>query len=226
MHKKTVMKIVMKVLIVAAMLGIATESLAQTFGIKGGLNLANMLTKNDYLKNYESSKIIPGFNAGVTLEFPIKGMFSFDMGMLLSTKGIKLYDKGVNHEFSNIIKLLYIDIPLTAKTYFNVGNAKIYVSIGPYLGIGLSGEERSEGTIFGNTSNSTESVNWGNDADNDDLKRLDFGLTAGAGVEINSFEVGLSYGLGLANIFSNTDGGRKACNRVLGLSLGYKFGGK
>jgi hypothetical protein len=220
------MKNLMKLLIVVVMFGIATESIAQTFGLKAGLNLSNMLDKDDGITISDNYKMKPGLNAGATIEFPIKEMFSFEMGMLLSTKGTKQHEKGVDYELSGIFKLLYIDIPLTAKAYFNVGGAKIYGAIGPYLGIGISGESKYEGTFNGNTTIITETVDWGNDADNDNLKRLDFGLTTGAGVEINSFEIGVSYGLGLANIFSNTDGGRQLSNRVLGISLGYKFGGK
>ena len=71
-----------------------------------------------------------------------------------------------------------------------------------------------------------EDVEWGSDKEKDDLKRLDFGLTMGGGVEINSIQIGLTYALGLANISSYTDYGTKINNRVLGLSVGYKFGGK
>jgi hypothetical protein len=48
-------------------------------------------------------------------------------------------------------------------------------------------------------------------------------LTFGAGVEINSVLIGLNYSLGLGNISPNTDNGNMINNRVLGLSVGYKF---
>jgi hypothetical protein len=213
-----------KLLIVIVIFGIATDSLAQTFGIKGGLNLSNMLYKGSTEGYSNNFTMKPGFNAGATLEFPIKGMFSFDMGVLLSTKGYKNYEKWGREQYETriTIKLLYIDIPLTAKAYFNVGGAKIYGAIGPYLGIGLSGESKYEVTEVssGTTNNYTETINWGYD-----MKRLDFGLTIGAGVEINSIEIGVSYSLGLANI-PDPDAGDIIRNRVLGISLGYKFGGK
>jgi len=66
---------------------------------------------------------------------------------------------------------------------------------------------------------------WGS-GEYDFLKRLDFGLTGGAGIEINFIQIDLSYGLGLANISSYTNDGDKINNRVLGIFLGYKFGGK
>ena len=176
----------MKQLLVVVMFGMAGESLAQTFGIKAGLNLSDMLIKDDEVIYTDNSTMKPGFNAGATLEFPVKGMISFEMDLLFSTKGYKLDEKDGNYESTSNIKLLYIDIPLTAKAYFNVGGSKIYGAIGPYLGIGLSGEGKYEVTINGNTTNETVTVDWGSDPVNDDMKRLDFGLIAGAGVEINS----------------------------------------
>ena len=220
------MKGLMNLLIVFVMFGITAESLAQTIGIQAGLNLSDMLMKDDEGVYGDNFKIKPGFNAGATLEFPIKEMFSFNMGLLLSTKGYKVDDKYGTTEFKGTFKLLYIDIPLTAKAYFNVLGARIYGAIGPYFGVGLSGKYKFDVTINGDTTTDTENINWGSDAADDDLKRLDFGLTAALGVEINSIDIGVSYGLGLANISSFTDGGTKVKNRVLGISLGYKFGGK
>ena len=66
-------------------------------------------------------------------------------------------------------------------------------------------------------------MKWGSD-DEDDFKRLDFGLGIGAGVAFNAFEVGLGYALGLANISSYTEGGSKASHKVFSVSVAYKFG--
>ena len=85
---------------------------------------------------------------------------------------------------------------------------------------------KAEFTYGGESDSEEEDVEWGSDEENDDLKRLDFGLTMGAGVEISSIQIGLTYGLGLANISSYNDNGNKINNRVLGISVGYKFGGK
>jgi hypothetical protein len=92
--------------------------------------------------------------------------------------------------------------------------------------MGLSGGSKLETTYGGNTESDTEAVNWGSDAENDDFKRLDFGLVAGAGVEINSILIGVSYGYGLANISSYTADGTRVSNRILSVSAGYRFGAK
>ncbi|RIJ47070.1 hypothetical protein D1614_16720 [Maribellus luteus] len=63
----------------------------------------------------------------------------------------------------------------------------------------------------------------GNSGD-DDLKRMDFGLMMGAGVEIDKFQFGVGYDLGLANIDPAGDSDNFAKNRVLKISVGLMFG--
>ena len=224
------MKNLFKLLVLVIALTMTTEVFAQTFGIKGGLNLSNLLAQDDDDTYIDDAKMIPGFHIGATAEFPLTEMFSFETGLLLSTKGFKMSEEETfmeeNYKYEEKLNLLYLDIPLSAKASFDLGGAKIYGVFGPYLGIGLSGKSKYEVTFDGETESNEEDVKWGSDEDESYLKRLDFGLTMGAGVEINSFQIGLSYGLGLANISTYTDGGYKINNRVLGISVGYKFGRK
>lgn len=220
----------MKLLIVGIAFIMATESYAQTFGVKAGLNLSNMLAKDDDDTYSDDYKMNPGFNIGATAEFPITEMFSFETGLLLSTKGFKISEEetfmGETWKFEGKMNLFYLDIPLTAKASFNLGGTKIYGVFGPYIGMGISGKNKVEFTAMGETETDEKDIKWGSDEDEDDLKRFDFGLTMSAGIEISSIQFGLSYGLGLANISPYTDGGTKFSNRVLGISVGYKFGGK
>jgi len=224
------MKYLANLLVVVIVCTMTTELFAQNFVVKGGLNLSNMIAKDDEETYSDDFKMRPGFHVGAAVEFPINEMFSFETGLLLSTKGFKMSEEetydGETYKFEEKINLLYFDIPLTAKATFDLGGAKIYGVFGPYLGMGLSGKEKYEVTIDGETDTEEEDIEWGSDEDEDFLKRLDFGLTMGAGVEISSIQIGLTYGLGLANISSYNDDGTKVNNRVLGISVGYKFGGK
>ncbi len=224
------MKNLVKLFVVVIAFTMTTELFAQNFGVKAGLNLSNMLMKDDDDTYSDDFKMNPGFHIGATAEFPLAEMISFETGLLLSTKGFTVSEEetfmGETYKIEGKMNLLYLDIPLTAKASFDLGGAKIYGAFGPYLGMGLSGKSKYEGTYNGETETYEEDIEWGSDEDESDLKRLDFGLTMGAGVEINSIQIGLSYGLGLANISPYTDGGTKINNRVLGLSVGYKFGGK
>lgn len=206
----------------------AEESFAQALGVKAGLNLSNLIMKDDDETYSEDFKMNPGFHFGLTAEFPITEMISFEPALLLSTKGAKILEEetysGETYKYEGKVNLFYLDIPLTAKAYFDIENARAYGVFGPYLGMGLSGKSKWEGSYMGETESEETDINWGSDEE-DDLKRLDFGLSVGAGVEIKSVQIGLSYNLGLTNISANTYGGEKTNNRVLGISIGYKFGG-
>ena len=198
-----------------------------SFVVKGGLNLSNLLVKDNettYSKDFKSK---PGFHVGLTTEIPISGKVAFESGILLSTNGFKnsvteTTGNGI-FEHNDSYNLLYIDIPLTGKAYFNVGQTKIFGALGPYIGLGLSGKVKSELTTNGQTESINQNIKWGTNS-GDNLKRPDFGMTASIGTEISSIQFGLYYNLGLANISATTDNGYKINNRVFGLTVGYKFG--
>lgn len=208
---------------------ITTASYAQIFGVKAGLNLSTMVLKDNDGNYSDDFKMNPGFHVGVTGEFPLTEMFSFETGLFLSTKGLKanqLVDipLGPTTETKTKMDLLYLDIPLTAKASFVIGSTKIYGVLGPYLGMGLSGKNKYEITEVGETRTGENNITWG--SEENDYKRLDFGLTAGTGIMIKPIQIELFYSLGLANISHQSVNGSKFSNRVLGLSIGYKFAGK
>jgi hypothetical protein len=218
------MKNLVQLFLVFIAITITTDALyAQKFGIKAGLNLSTMHAEDDKDGTWDDLKMNPGFHIGATAEFPITEMFSFETGLLLTTKGYKMSRERASWDaYESELNLLYLDIPLTAKASFDLGGTRIYGVFGPYLGIGLSGKFKSKaGPTEEDTGSYEYDIEWGSE-----LKRVDFGLTMGAGVELNSIQIGLTYSLGLANISSYTDGGYKMKNRVLGISLGYRFGGK
>ncbi|ARV05992.1 hypothetical protein BTO04_04425 [Polaribacter sp. SA4-10] len=223
------MRNLVKLFLVVIAITMTTDALyAQKFGIKAGFNLSNMLAKDNEETYSDDFKMKPGFHIGATVEFPLTEMFSFETGLLLSTKGLKSsYEEtfaGETYKEESQLNLLYPDIPLTAKASFDMGSGKIYGLFGPYLGVGLSGKSKYESSYDDETESSEEDIEWGSNEDESDLKRMDFGLTMGAGVELNPIQIGLTYTLGLANISPHTDGGTKIKNRVLGISLGYRFG--
>ena len=215
------MKNVLKLFIVVLMLGWSVNSFAQAiFGVKAGLNLSNMLAKDNDM-NYSNEfnfKMKPGFNFGPTLELPINEQFSFETALLLSTLGTKAeFDNGEGTTKGSI-NFLYLNLPLTLKAKFDVGGTQLFGALGPYLGYGISGKSKVDGEP-------DQDIKWGS-GDNDDYKPFDFGLHFGAGVGIKALEISLTYELGLANMSIYTDNGYKEMNRVLAINLGYKFGKK
>jgi len=217
------MRKLITLLVVFFVVSFATEVIAQTIRARAGLNLSKMLVKNDddTWSDDEEYKMLPGFHLGATAEFPINDMFSFETGLLFSTKGIKAKDEDGDYEYVNKLSLSYLEIPLTGKAAFDIGGAKIYGVFGPYVGIGLFGKYKWEETYNGDTDKDDENVDWGSDEDKDDYKRLDFGLSIGAGVEIDALQIGINYGLGLANVSPYSDNGYREKHRVFGITVGY-----
>ena len=212
------MKIFTKISMIALISLFCLQSNAQTFGLKAGLNLSNMLIKD----NDENSDLnnIPGFHIGAIVDMPFNEFLSFESGLLFTTKGYKFEEEEL-FKLKAETKLYYLDIPLTLKASHDLGNGlKMFGTAGPYVGIGLSGKTKAtfEGVIMDD-----DNINWGS-SDDDDLKKLDWGLTFGGGVEINSIIIGISYDLGLSNISAYQDYGSTIKNKVLKFSVGYMFG--
>ena len=209
-----------KLLIIVVAFTMTTKSFAQVkYGVKAGLNLANMLEKDDdetYSEDY-SMKI--GFHLGGTAEIPISEKFSVQPGLLFSTKGFKMKIEGIDGFFEDMninVNLNYLEIPINAIYKIELGSSKLCINTGPYLGYALSGKVSYD--------KDSESIDIGS-SDDDDLKALDYGFNIGAGIEINdAITIGLQYGLGLGNLSIDTDNGYKLNNRVIGISVGYMFG--
>jgi len=224
------MKTIKNSLFVLLLITLASSSFAQSFGIKAGLNLSNMLMKDDDDTYSDDNKMLPGFHLGVVAEIPFSETFSFEPGLFLSTKGFKYSEEGTEagetYEYKEKAVLYYIDIPLNLKANFGTGKTKFYGLFGPYIGMGLSGKYKSESTFMGETESDNSDVKWGSNSDDDDMKRFDFGISIGAGVQFGAINVGAGYALGLINTSAYTDNGYIMKNKVLSVSVGYKFGGK
>ncbi len=198
------------------------------FGVKAGLNLSNMLDKDDVYTYSDDYKMKPGFHVGATVNIPLTDLLSFETGLIFDTKGYKITetiyetDTTVGIEARATANICYLDIPLTIRASYDLGNDLIlFGAFGSYLGIGLTGKYKVKFSYLNQTAEEEEKIAWG-----DGAKRLDFGLTFGGGIEISVFQIGVSYDLGLTSIAYETDGGYIAKNRVLRLSFAYIIGKK
>lgn len=221
------MKNAIKLFAVSIFMLSTTGIFAQTLGVQAGLNFSTIRFSDDdgsYNDDFDSKV---GFNAGLTAEFPIAEMFSIETGLLVSTKGVRSTLEtnvfGVTTKATDKLNLVYLDIPINARVNIPIGNTKIFATTGPYIGIGLTGKAKSELEVNGDTTKETVDVSWGNDDLEDDFKRLDFGVSLGGGIQIRAVEVGISYAVGLANTSPFNGNGTKRTNRVLSVSVGYKF---
>jgi len=219
------MKNFTKLLLVVMVSFLSFESFAQTFRIIGGLNLSNMLVKDEEDTYSDDFKMKPGFHIGATVEFPLSNVLSLSTGLLIDTKGFTTKEEGQDWVTKEKLNLYYLDIPIVLKAAneFDSG-VKIFGLIGPYIGVGLSGKVKEEYEYQGQKETFEGDVEWGNDVNEDYLRRFDSGLTFGGGVEVKAILFGISYDLGLYNVLPDNDYGIKMKNRVLKLSIGYRLG--
>lgn len=214
--------------LVLVILSLGFSAAAQTFGVRAGLNLSNAVVKDDVDTYSDDYMYLPGFHAGVLAEFPVAGIISVEGGAFFSTRGYKVEDEMVlfdeKFEFKYKTTLYYLVIPVTAKATIDVGPLSVFGQLGAYAGSGLSGKFHSETTVAGDTETEEADVEWGNDEMEDHFKRLDFGLTAGAGVQIKNIRAGVAYDHGLANICTYTQDGYSCVNRVISIYVALVIG--
>lgn len=188
---------------------VAQVAIAQSFGIKGGVNFANMSFSNSGLNI--SPKSIIGFHFGAVAEFELQESLSFNTGILYSLKGYKIKMDILGESMEATEKLNYLEIPLNFAYKFPLNEtSKFFVQAGPYLGYALSGKAKSDGE-----STDIKFEKGG-------MKRLDFGIGFGPGVEFGPIVASVNYQLGLANVADDPDVTAK--NKVLQISVAYMLG--
>jgi hypothetical protein len=203
-----------------------TPTYGQTFSIKAGLNMSRISGLLDGYNYYsDPQKVKFGPLLGATVEWPINKVFSFETGLLISTKGYKVIGyfysaDGLEREDSKeTLSLFYSNMPLTAKASFHLGGIKAYGFFGPYFGLGTYGMYKKETTINGETETRKYQSFW--HGYNFKYKQFDMGLTSGIGAEISVFKIELSYDFSLRDMDLDSYDNLITRNHVVGVSLSY-----
>ncbi len=196
---------------------------AQNIIVKGGLNIATMLEQSDDYNWSEDLKYgySLGYNAGVFAEFAVADDLSWEVGLALNTKGFKIDEEALVLKYN----LLFVDLPIKLKATYPIStNLKAYVAGGVSAGYAIGGNMDMEMTILGETINEKEDIKFGDDPEEDDSKRLDYGVIGGAGIMYKAAFLEVNYYHGLANLSLETDNGYIQSTRLIGITLGYRFG--
>jgi hypothetical protein len=197
-----------KILVVVAV-AILTAGSAQAqfkFGVRAGFNLTNLSFGKELPGSLirSDTRFKPGFQMGVVGDYSFGESFAIQPGLVFATQGcaIKHYDGTEN--------LYYLQLPVNARYQLDLGQTKLLLQAGPYLGYGLGGEwEDGEDIVMGS----------GDDAD---YKAFDFGVGVGAGLRFGKIQAVLGYNIGLIDI--DLSEYRSVKNYGLALTLTYLFG--
>ena len=196
-----------KLIFIICLFMLVQVSMAQKFGLKGGVNFASMSFSSG---GYDiSPKSIVGLHFGPVADFKLSESLCFNTGILYSLKG---YKEKVQDE-STSVKLNYLEIPLNLAYKFSINEtSRFFIQAGPYLGYALSGKMKID--------DQSESI----DFDKDEVKRFDFGLGAGLGFELGPIAPSVSYQLGLSNVSDSSEDDMTIKNKVFQISVAYMFG--
>jgi hypothetical protein len=211
----------LKSFLAVAFIFIAAQSSAQSFGLRIGTNFSNQLWK-DMNVNYSNEgdfKMLPGGNLDFLIELPVYEGFSIEPGLIFNTKGYKIQVSSGDNKYLENNYLVYIDLPINIKYTIEIGKPKLFVLAGPYFAYGVFGKGYTKETVAGIESTSEYDYEWG-DKLTDDFKPFDIGISFGGGVQLGSFVIGASYGLGLRNISPVTENESQIRNRFLSISIG------
>ncbi len=217
------------------LLFISIQSFAQIrYGVKAGLNLATFGI-NVVLKQNAQQETNPSFHIGITVERSFSESFYLESGLLLSGKGGKLVITeqytGFTYTQTKTDSPLYLEAYSNALYKIDIGSSKLLLFAGPYFGYGIAGTMKKKNEAFNVSPTLTvllppdesKDIQFGTTAGSD-YTSDDFGLNIGAGIELNNIQFRLQYGLGLSNI-APPPGFPNIKNRVIGISIGYMFGG-
>lgn len=191
------------VLTLTAAFGFSEVAAQPGFGLRGGLNIAN-------LNNVDDADSRTGFMGGAYINVPVPmSPVSIQPELLYTQKGAEASETFGGETVTVTNKLDYVEIPVLAKFSFAPGPVTPHVYFGPYLAINVSAELEAEG----GGQSSSEDIK-------DAVKDTDFGVVVGAEVDISKFNVGVRYGAGLTEIYEE---GGDAKNGVLSIVAGINF---
>ena len=182
-----------------AALAIAGANAQTKFGVRAGLNLADVAVKSEYAK--VESKIRPAFYVGGLAEFAFNDVVLMDAGLTYSNQGAKAKE-GDRADIQHALNL---------PVWFKYDFAGFRPKAGLYAGYILSQQTKAGDKVT--------------TVDKDLYNHFDYGI--GLGAEYNLPNNGLffeaSYNWGLANLQKNGDSKNYANNRVIQVGVGYKF---
>lgn len=221
-----------KLLAMALCAGIFTTAKSQVY-VQGGLNLANITTSNS--GSTQKDNLLSTFNAGIMARTNPDELIALETGLILEGRGSKTESGSGSTYYTAKFNPLYLEVPANFILRLPLeSKSNIFINAGPYIAMGISGESTVNGQIAGVSFQSTKDIEFtstdpsANDQAYSKLKRFDYGLNIGAGLDLRKILLKVNYGYGLSKINStetNNSSNEKDKYRTLSISLGIPIGG-
>ena len=196
MKKLSAVAIGIIVVLAIAIQPIFAQDNAMQFGVKVGLNLANLsFDPEPEGTSYDAST---KFGLGGIMLYPLSEVLDLQVEALYLLKGTKSKFDFFGEVFEAEFNFAYLSVPVMVRYNLGSGDASPYIVVGPEFGFLLSAK-----TKFGDEEEDFK----------DEVKSIDLGFNVGAGV---SMDLGtmpafaeVRYSLGLSDIDDNDAGTTK-----------------
>ncbi|WP_457809845.1 porin family protein [Flavobacterium rhizosphaerae] len=176
------------------------DSMAPSFGVKGGVNFATV--NGD---DFDSPDSRTSFHVGVVGEMPVGSFISIQAEALYSGQGFEVDGGGFFGDRKVEYQIDYINVPVLGKFYLTDG---LSVEAGPQFNFKVNEEIDFDAN--------DDDGDW----NRDEVKSFDFGVAAGVTFQTSMglFAYG-RYTQGLTDIIDDAD----VKNSVFQLGIGFKF---
>jgi len=188
--------------IVLAVAFAAPASAQMSYGVKAGVNFANVSFDGE--ADVPSSGRI-GALAGAFATIPLRGWLSVQPEAIYTMKGASLDMADIESDF--IVD--YLEVPLLARLSVR---RNVYVAAGPSMAFRLRAKAR---TSFGGSAQELDLK--------DDVESFDLGVVGAAGIEVGRWVFDGRYTHGVSDTDADTSDDVKIRNRVFSLSAGIRF---
>lgn len=185
--------------------GFAQTEKGLTINMRAGITYSKLANKTG--SNYLSSLFASGV-LGIPFGHLKTGLISLQPGMSLYKMG---YERDVSGTGLSVKRTTtYIQVPLSLVSYFDLGNGKIFVGLGPYASYPLSSKLDTE---VGGQATSADAT--------DHLPGYDWGFTGHLGyMIIGGVSANIGYTLGMAESIKSRSNSE---NRSIWAGLGFSF---
>ncbi|MDE7334734.1 MAG: PorT family protein [Muribaculaceae bacterium] len=215
-------------LLAASAMGVSAQHFYSpdlAIGVRAGATMSNMAWQPSVRQS-----MTPGCMAGLTIRYTEEKYFGLVADLVLTQRGWaeKFED---NPEFSYRRQFTYVQLPVMTHIYFGSQKFRGFVNLGPSVGFMI--DDRITSNF--NYRNTAEVANFPSGRRTAQLdmavyRKVDYGITAGAGVEFrarrkHSFMVEARFYYGIGNVFSSKRGDTFGASRTMSLeaSAAYLF---
>lgn len=187
------------ILTAVAVIAACTVASAQKFGVTAGFTSSDAKS----IENLDF-KSVAQYNVGVTFNMPLPFGLAIQPALLYQSKALN----ATAGQLSSKTTVGYLELPVQVQWGMDLLLLRPYVFAEPFVGVGINtGTDVKLTSAVGNYEKNP-------DLGFDILKRMEYGIALGAGVDVWKLQVSLKYFWNLGNLVN--DNGKVDGNEVIG----------